>query len=324
MNRGIKKLLRHLAVTCVGLLVLASMGATLLSFPWNTDPLRDETSKTREFYEKAYASARAASRTTSPSGTVPLSDKERYYVDFARAQAYKHEIPRRIDEFVESFGLRAKRVLEVGAGSGLLQDAVADYTGLDISPTARRYFHKPFVEASATDMPFPDGTFDALWSIWVLEHIPNPEKALSEMRRVVKPGGYIYLYPALETSRYAAQGYRVRPYQDFDWRGKLIKATVRITQAGIWHKLQYHQIHALRFLGAHLTPGPTRFHFTRLTPNYDQYWESDSDAITSLSAYELYLWFTSRGDACIGCASEVRMVLRDPDFEGFTFRVAKP
>ena len=31
--------------------------------------------------------------------------------------------------------------------------------------TARQFFHKSFVEASATNMPFPDNSFDALWSI---------------------------------------------------------------------------------------------------------------------------------------------------------------
>jgi SAM-dependent methyltransferase len=44
---------------------------------------------------------------------------------------------------------------------------------------------------AATDMPFPTGTFDVLWTVWVIEYLPNPEKALLEIRRVVKPGGYL-------------------------------------------------------------------------------------------------------------------------------------
>jgi SAM-dependent methyltransferase len=158
----------------------------------------------------------------------------------------------------------------------------------------------------------------------VLEHIPNPEKALLEMRRVVKPGGYLYLYPAFDVSRYASQGYRVRPFSDFDWRGKLVKATMPIAESRGWHYLQSHQVRALRFLGAHLLPGPSRLHFIRLTPNYDEYWVGDSDAAISVSRYDLYLWFTTRGDGCVGCPSETRMVFGDVGDSGWVIQVRKP
>lgn len=63
-------------------------------------------------------------------------------------------------------------------------------------------------------MPFPDNSFDAAWSIWVLEHVPNPESALAKMRRVVKPGGLIYLMRAWLCTNWAAQGYSVRPFME--------------------------------------------------------------------------------------------------------------
>ena len=37
---------------------------------------------------------------------------------------------------------------------------------------------------------YPDGTFDVVIAVEVLEHIPNPEAGLSEAMRVLKPGGY--------------------------------------------------------------------------------------------------------------------------------------
>lgn len=116
-----------------------------------------------------------------------------------------------VTRFVKVHSLENKRILDVGAGRGYLQDVVHDYTGLDISPTVQRFYHKPFVLASATAMPFKDGEFDALWTIWVLEHIPNPESALHEMRRVVKPGGLLLLAPAWFCPTWAAEGYPVRP-----------------------------------------------------------------------------------------------------------------
>ena len=299
---------RRAAVATVACIVFASAAATAVFFPWNTDSQADESMKTRDFYAKAYDTGQASTGRTAPSVIVPLSEKEQFYVDFARKAAISFGVPEMMADFVKRFDLQNKKVLEVGAGSGLLQDSVADYTGLDISPTARRFFHKPFVEASATAMPFPDSFFDALWSIWVLEHIPNPEMALMEIRRVVKPGGMILLRPAFSCSRYAAQGYAVRPYSDFGWKGKLTKATARIVESWLFRRLYSQQVKMLRSFGARLGTGPSRLHFVRLTPNYDQYWMADSDATTSLSFHELYLWFVTRGDRCVNCPSEARIV----------------
>ena len=296
-----------------------------ISFPWSTDPEVDQsnTGALSDYYRKAYSSGAESKGTNSQSEFAPLSAKEQYYIDYARTAATLNRIPERVAEFVAKYHLKDKKVLEVGAGSGLLQDLADDYTGLDISPTAQRFFHKPFVIASATEMPFQANSFDALWSVWVLEHIPNPEKALLEMRRVVKPGGYIYLLPAYEVGRYQAQGYRVRPYSDFDVSGKIVKATIPIADSRIYHYLQAHQIRLLRFFGARLVSDPSRFHYIRLTPNYEQYWDYDSDATTSFSHYELYLWFSSRGDHILDSPSEFQLIFRDHDFRALVLQVSK-
>jgi len=318
--------LRRIVGFSAGALILTSGVATVICFPWNTDPQGDESASSAlsAFYRKAYTSGETSRKEQANSEAVPLSAKEQYYVDVARTAASHSGIPNLVDKFVATANLKHKKVLEIGAGSGLLQDAVGDYTGLDISPTARRFFHKPFVEASVTDMPFPDNTFDGMWSIWVIEHIPNPEKALLEMRRTMKPGGYLLLYPAPDVSRYASQGYRVRPYRSFDWKGKLIKATEPVANSRAFHYLQYHQVRLLRWIEVSLLGGPSRLHFIRLKPNYEQYWVPDSDATTSVSLQELYLWFTSRGDRCLNCAAATTMALRDPPLDGLIIQISKP
>jgi SAM-dependent methyltransferase len=177
---------------------LWSAVAVAIAFPWHTDPLADEsaTGEHAAYYRRIYAPDTKRAAETSPTSVEPLSAKELFYIDAARTAAKNAAILDHVSAFVGRYGLGGAKILDVGAGSGLLQDVVADYTGLDISPSVRRFFRKPFVEASATAMPFDPSSFDAIWSIWVLEHIPNPECALMEMRRVVKPGGYIYLWPA--------------------------------------------------------------------------------------------------------------------------------
>lgn len=89
------------------------------------------------------------------------------------------------------FGKEKVKCLEIGSGRGALQDIVEDYTGVDYASTVEPYYHKKFVNASATKLPFKDGTFDLIWSYAVLEHIPDLELALEEMLRVVCGGGGI-------------------------------------------------------------------------------------------------------------------------------------
>ena len=173
------------------------------------------------------------------------------------------------------------------------------YTGLDISPNVARFYHKKFVLGSATAMPFPDDSFDGVWSIWVFEHVPNPEQAFREARRVTRDKGVMFLLPAWNCSSWAAEGYEARPYADFDLAGKLIKASIPVRSAPAFRITSLLPIRGVRALAARF--GPTGLRYRRLTPNYEQYWVPDSDAVNSIDRYEAKLWFMSRGDECLNC-----------------------
>lgn len=285
-----------------------------INFPYHTDPVTKVVfhADAQHFYDQAY----------SASSSPEQEAKEEIYVKVAYQAAEQCHIKDQVAAFVKRYGLENKRILDVGSGRGYLQDAVSDYTGLDISGTVRRFYHKPFVQASATAMPFRDGEFDALLSVWVMEHVPNPEQMLSEMRRVTKSGGYLFLLPAWNSSRWAADGYVVRPYGDFGPGGKLVKAIVPVLEAPGVLALSLYPIRSLRWMGSKLQSGPTALHYRLLMPNYDQYWMADSDALNSIDAFEAYLWFTSRGDECLNCQDAWGEFKRPA--HGFLVRVNKP
>ena len=91
-----------------------------------------------------------------------------------------------------------KKVLDVGCGKGKfcrkIKDIGFDIIGVDpskelIKKAAENNKDIKFIEASATSLPFSDSEFDFIICIEVLEHIPDTEKAIKEMTRVLKPQG---------------------------------------------------------------------------------------------------------------------------------------
>ncbi|SPE36542.1 Methyltransferase type 11 [Candidatus Sulfopaludibacter sp. SbA6] len=95
--------------------------------------------------------------------------------------------------------LRGKRVLDVGCGKGRFarvfreQEPEAEIWGFDISEEMLRFVPEGIHTraGSMTELPFENGFFDAAYATESLEHAVEIEKAVSEMCRVVKPGGRI-------------------------------------------------------------------------------------------------------------------------------------
>ena len=63
----------------------------------------------------------------------------------------------------------------------------------------------PDVVCSALELPFPDNHFDTVVSTEVLEHVPDPLRAMREMRRVLKPDGFLVLSAPLYVQPIAAR-----------------------------------------------------------------------------------------------------------------------
>ncbi len=85
-------------------------------------------------------------------------------------------------------------VLDVGCGDGELPrhlPAAWPWVGVDRSSTMLSRAPKPSVLADARRLPFPDETFGAVAMLWMLYHLPDPETAIAEANRVLKPGGLL-------------------------------------------------------------------------------------------------------------------------------------
>lgn len=268
-------------------------------FPYDTDaPLSEaEAEKNRLYYAEAYKQISTGQNGTSEA----TSTYEAKYLEMAKAVAEGQDIRGKVERFVKDYGLKDRAMLEIGSGRGYLQDVLPDYTGLDISSNVARFYHKKFVLGSATALPFEDNTFDGGWSIWVFEHVPNPEQALRECRRVMKDGAIFFLNPALNSTSWAADGYEVRPYSDFGVGGKLIKASVSVRATRPFRFAMLAPIRIVRSAMS-LFENPTKLRYHRLAANYKEYWQPDSDAINGMDRQELMLWFQSRGDECLNCA----------------------
>jgi SAM-dependent methyltransferase len=103
----------------------------------------------------------------------------------------------------ESF--RGKRVLDAGCGGGrhayYAARNGADVWAVDIGPAVevakannRSLDNVRVAQADVHHLPFEPASFDLVYSIGVLHHLPDPESAFRNLLRYVKPGGWIHIY----------------------------------------------------------------------------------------------------------------------------------
>ena len=78
----------------------------------------------------------------------------------------------------------------------------------------------PVVSGDGTSLPFGDATLGLVWCIHVLHHLDDPVSALAEVRRTLRPGGYLVLAETVEDNPAIRVGRRLYP----SWDGVPIKS----------------------------------------------------------------------------------------------------
>ena len=152
-------------------------------------------------------------QTSSPQIDNSIYDTlgDRWYTAFddpvalLRAES-KTKVPWVLEKIKSHFANFEKlKLLDVGCGAGFLSNSLATHglqvTGLDVSAdslaVAKKYDKTQTAEyilGDAYRLPFPEASFDIVTAMDFLEHVDNPQLAIQEISRVLKPGGLFFFH----------------------------------------------------------------------------------------------------------------------------------
>ena len=124
--------------------------------------------------------------------------------DYEQKRAFRYKLQDYMQEAFRFADFEGQSVLDIGCGAGI--DAAefarhgAKVTAIDLTQTGVELTRNLLTEARLSaivrqadvcDLPFEDARFDCVYTYGVLHHIPNVNKALFEIQRVLKTGGKV-------------------------------------------------------------------------------------------------------------------------------------
>jgi 2-polyprenyl-3-methyl-5-hydroxy-6-metoxy-1,4-benzoquinol methylase len=162
-------------------------------------------------------------------GEAWFTEIDRRFVHGARLFGHGKEP---FDKIIPFEQLKGRDVLEIGCGMGLhaelLSRAGAILTTIDISDTsveatkrrmALRHLTANIERMDARDLKFGNGSFDFVWSWGVIHHSAETARIISEIHRVLRPGGEVRIM-VYNLGGMSAYGTIVRDYLFGFWRGR--------------------------------------------------------------------------------------------------------
>lgn len=199
-------------------------------------------------------------------------------------------------DLLKSYLALAKRPAELGAGVCRLKEFHPHYVGLDISRSALKQGASCLrIQCDLQVLPLRRYSIDMFFSIATLEHIPNPEKVLEELDRVLEPGGILWFDDAWFCRPWAASGITIKTFGECRGFEKLVKLSIPIRDSRFFRALYIIPKRFLRQLYFYFSRKPSKLKWKKLTPNLEEYRVADADACASLDPHEIQLWFKTRG-----------------------------
>ncbi|MFY9555303.1 MAG: methyltransferase domain-containing protein [Blastocatellia bacterium] len=150
-------------------------------------------------------------------------DADKYFIEHSlkgKLSAYDETL-----STIEELGAKTGRLLDVGAGRGEMVRAARmrgwEAVGLEPSPNfahfARQYSGGEVVEATLEDRTFEEDSFDVVTLGAVLEHVFNPTELLTEINRILRPGGMLWLDVPNEAGAFYKLGNAYQRFHRRDW-----------------------------------------------------------------------------------------------------------
>src|SRR3989338_714848 len=136
---------------------------------------------------------------------IKAKSQKKFNVEYYHTDKYYSDDSERLQDrevlaigFLNSLG-ELIRVLDVGCGKGkfLSYLTTKDKTGFDISKTAIEALRKKGIKGKYGDvqdaLPFPSGSFDAVYCGEIIEHVLDTDFFLAECSRVLRKGGHLVI-----------------------------------------------------------------------------------------------------------------------------------
>jgi ubiquinone/menaquinone biosynthesis C-methylase UbiE len=209
------------------------------------------------------------------------------YISYRRSSAHLRKI--RDSELMRL--LRGKVVLEIGCGANPQDHLESKYIGLDISFRALKESKGRGwrIQADAMNLPFKDMSFDAVITIALLEHIPDPERVLYEIARILRSGGIALHCDAWNVPPWRSLGLQVKPYNMLNFSHKVLKFLLPLLDSLPFRMLRIIPRRLIRELMG------IGFDYYRLKPNYNLPEVSDADACSSIDSHSVLLFYKALG-----------------------------
>jgi len=210
------------------------------------------------------------------------------YIIPRKARAHRRRIE---DPYLLSL-FSGRRVLELGCGANPQDHLGSEYIGVDISERAlkERRGRGERVQADCSSLPFKDESFDAVVTVALLEHVPEPEMVLREIIRVLRPGGIVLHSDAWNVPPWRRLGLTGKQQEGLKFWKKVLRVAILV--------LESLPFRALRIVPVRLRNELRRgrfLYYRRIKSNYNLPEVSDADACSSIDSHSVILFYKARG-----------------------------